>query len=68
MTKCLPCGIIVTVKERKEHKMYIVKRLDTCANTWNYMNTFKTYAEAVDKMEWMKKTYKGQYRIEKKED
>jgi hypothetical protein len=48
--------------------MYIVKRLDICNNTWNYMNSFKTYSEAVEEMEWMKERFKGHYKIEPKED
>jgi len=48
--------------------MYIVKRFNVCDLTWNYMNSFKTYTEAVEEMEWMKERFKGQYKIEIKED
>ena len=45
--------------------MYILERFDP-VHGWTYINSFFTYANAVEKLENMKRRFNGDFRIEYK--
>lgn len=44
--------------------MYILYRFDSVRWTWNYMNSFNTYADATDERARLERVCKGKYKIE----
>lgn len=43
--------------------MYEIRKYNAIENEWSYYNTFRTYGEAVEEIERLRRLYKGQFRI-----
>ena len=43
--------------------IYVIERLDSTLGVWGWMNSYKSYTDACEALEWMRRKYRGSYRI-----